>query len=78
MSSGTLVLGALCDTAASVAGIGAGDVITRVDDHPVTSPASLMKILTGVHGGSKVTLTWVTPDDQKVSRTLMLSTAPPQ
>jgi S1-C subfamily serine protease len=78
VSSGTLVLGSLCRTAADRAGLAAGDVITRVDNHQVTSPASLMQILLGVHGGTKVTLTWVTPQDQKVTRTLTLSTAPPQ
>src|SRR5262249_16941996 len=78
VSSGTLVLGSLCNTAASFAGIGAGDVITRVNSHQVTSPASLMKILLGVHGGSKVTLTWVTPAGQKMTRTLKLLAAPPQ
>jgi S1-C subfamily serine protease len=78
VSSGTLVLGSLCGTAADKAGLGAGDVITRVNNRPVTSPASLMKILLGVHGGTKVTLTWVTPQDQKVIRTLTLNTAPPQ
>jgi S1-C subfamily serine protease len=78
VSSGTLVLGSLCHTAADTAGLAAGDVITRVNNQQVTSPASLMKILLGVHGGTKVTLTWVTPQDQKVIRTLKLSTAPPQ
>jgi S1-C subfamily serine protease len=78
VTSGTLVLGALCNTAASSARIGAGDVITRVDNHAVTSPGSLMRILLGVHGGAKVTLTWVTPTDQKLSRTVRLSPAPPQ
>jgi S1-C subfamily serine protease len=78
VSSGTLVLGELCGTAASGAGISAGDVITRVNGQPVTSPASLMKILTNVHGGTKVTLTWITPANQKVSKTLKLDMAPPQ
>ena len=78
VTSGTLVLGALCGTAAADARIGAGDVITRVNSQAVASPSSLMKILLGVHGGAKVTLTWVTPTDQKVSRTLKLAAAPPQ
>jgi S1-C subfamily serine protease len=78
VSSGTLVLGALCGTAAQKAGISAGDVITRVNNESVTSPSSLMKILLGVHGGAKVTMTWVTPTDQKVSRTLKLDGAPPE
>jgi S1-C subfamily serine protease len=78
VSSGTLVLGSLCHTAADTAGIAAGDVITRVNNHQVTSPASLMQILLGVHGGTKVSLTWVTPADQKVTKTLTLYAAPPQ
>jgi hypothetical protein len=44
----------------------------------VTSPASLMQILLGVHGGTKVTLTWVTPAGQKVTKMLTLYAAPPQ
>ncbi len=47
VTSGTLVLGALCNTAAGHGRISAGDVITRVNSRPVTSPASLMKILHG-------------------------------
>jgi S1-C subfamily serine protease len=78
VTSGTLVLGALCNTAASYAQLSAGDVITRVNNRAVTSPASLMKILLGVHGGAKITLTWVTPTDKRVTRTLKLDTAPPQ
>jgi S1-C subfamily serine protease len=78
VTSGTLVLGALCQTPAAGAGIGAGDVITRVNSHAISSPASLMNILQGIHGGASVKLTWVTPDDQSVTRTLTLSAAPPQ
>jgi S1-C subfamily serine protease len=78
VTSGTLVLGSLCKTPADRAGISPGDVITRVNNQAVTSPSSLMRILLGVHGGAKVTLTWVTPTDQKLSRTVRLETAPPQ
>ena len=78
VSSGTLVLGALCQTSAANAGITAGDVITRVNTKAVTSPASLMNILQGIHSGSAIKLTWVTPDNQSVTRTVTLSAAPPQ
>jgi len=78
VSSGTLVLGSLCHTSAANADITAGDVITRVNTHPVTSPASLMNILQRIHSGTSVKLTWVTPDGQSVTRTLTLSVAPPQ
>ena len=78
VTSGTLVLGSLCRTPAAAAGIVAGDVITGVNGQRVSSPASLMNILTAIHGGSKVSLTWVTTSDQTLSRTLTLSAAPPQ
>ena len=78
VSSGTLVLGSLSQTPACTAGLGAGDVITRVDNRPVSSPASLMTILSGIHGGASVKLTWVTPDDQSVTHKLTLTAAPPE
>ena len=56
----------------------AGDVITRVNGQPVSSPASLMNLLQAVRGGSTVSLTWVTPSDQTVTRTITLESAPPQ
>ncbi len=78
VSSGTLILGSLCQTPASAAGINAGDVITRVNNQPVSSPASLMNILQGVHSGATVRLTWVTPAGQTVTRKVTLAAAPPQ
>ena len=78
VSSGTLVLGALCQTSAATAGIVAGDVITKVNNQPVSSPESLMDILQRFRAGSSVKLTWVTPGDQTVTRSVMLTPAPPQ
>ncbi len=78
VGSGTLVLGSLCQTPAASAGLEAGDVITRVGSQSVSSPASLMNILKAVRGGSTVKLTWVTPSDQTVTRSITLATAPPQ
>ena len=56
----------------------AGDVITKVNNQTVSSPASLMNILKTVRGGSTISLTWVTPSDQTVTRSLTLAAAPPQ
>jgi S1-C subfamily serine protease len=78
VSSGTLVLGSLCNTPAAEAGLIAGDVITQVNSQAVSSPASLMHVLQQVRGGSTVTLTWVTPSDKTVTRTITLESAPPQ
>jgi S1-C subfamily serine protease len=78
VNSGTLVLGSLCQTPAAAVGLIPGDVITRVGSQQVSSPASLMNILRTVRGGSSISLTWVTPSDQAVTRTITLAPAPPQ
>jgi S1-C subfamily serine protease len=72
------VLGTLCQTPAASAGLVAGDVITRVNTETVSSPASLMNILSTVRGGSTISLTWVTPSDQTLTQSLTLAAAPPQ
>ncbi len=77
--SGTLVIGSLCHTpAADQAGLIAGDVITRVNGQSVSSPASLMQLLQAVRGGSTVSLTWVTPSDHTITKTITVDSAPPQ
>jgi S1-C subfamily serine protease len=55
-----------------------GDVITSAGGQQVSSPSSLMTILHKVHSGSSVKVTWVTPSDQTISRTLTVVAAPPQ
>jgi S1-C subfamily serine protease len=57
--SGTLVLGDLCNTPAQAAGITAGDVITNVGGHAVSSPSSLSEIMQGYPAGSIVSVGWV-------------------
>ena len=78
VSSGALLLGALCQSPAAAAGLGAGDVITAAGGRPVSSPAALTSILDAVPSGKRVTLTWVTPADRTVSRSITLAQAPPQ
>ena len=78
VSSGTLVLGALCQTPAADAGMIPGDVIVKVNSQTISSPSSLMTILQKIPGGKSITLTWVTPNDQTVTKSLTLSSAPPQ
>ena len=77
MSSGTLILGSLCGTPASTADIGSGDVITSVNGHTISSPASLVGILGVLHKGQSVSVTWVTPSDQTVNKSMTLAAAPP-
>ena len=77
VTSGTLILGSLCGTPAATAGLGSGDVVTGVNGHSVSSPSSLVSILGVLHKGQSVTVTWVTPTDQTISRSMTLAAAPP-
>jgi S1-C subfamily serine protease len=77
-SSGALVLGALCHSPAAAAGLTAGDVITAAAGQQVSSPASLTSILATVSAGKKITINWVAPAGQTVTRAVTLSQIPPQ
>jgi S1-C subfamily serine protease len=77
VSSGTLVLGVLCGTPANTAGMTGGDVITNVNGQTVSSPSSLVGILGVLHKGQTVKVTWVTPSDQVVTKSMALAAAPP-
>ena len=78
VSSGTLVLGAICGEPAAEAGVIPGDVITSVAGKKVSSPASLTGILQGVRSGTTVSITWITPSNQTVNHMLTVAAAPPQ
>ena len=60
-SSGALVDGVLCGTAAAAAGLFAGDVITSIGGRAVTSPGSLTAIVNGYRPGSQAALAWISP-----------------
>jgi S1-C subfamily serine protease len=77
VSSGTLILGALCNTPAASAGIIAGDVITAVDGHAVTSPNSLSAVLQGYRPGTTVSVTWVDTSGGNHASSLRLLQDPP-
>jgi S1-C subfamily serine protease len=78
VNSGTLVLGALCGTPAGAAGIIPGDVITNVDGSAVSSPSSLVTILSVLKSGQTVKVVWVTPSGSTVDRPMTLAAAPPE
>jgi S1-C subfamily serine protease len=78
VSSGTLVLGSLCGTPANVLGLVPGDVITGVDGKPISSPSTLVGVLSGLRSGEKVSVSWVTTADRPENRSTTLDPAPPQ
>src|SRR5262249_34991535 len=58
VSTGTLVLGSLCNTPSAALGIVAGDVITAVGGHALGSPNSLTAILQHHRPRTPVPVTW--------------------
>jgi S1-C subfamily serine protease len=77
VSSGTLVLGTICDSPAAAAGLTAGSVITAVNGQPVGAPKSLTSIMSKFQPGTDVSLSWVTPSGQHKTGELDLTAGPP-
>jgi S1-C subfamily serine protease len=74
--SGALIIGVFCGTAANTAGLVAGDVITGINGHPVTTPASLGMLVQRYHPGDQVSLTWTGLRGVSHTAWLTLSTGP--
>jgi S1-C subfamily serine protease len=74
--SGTLIAGVFCNAPAASAGAEAGDVITAVNGHAVSSPASLRTVMHQYHPGTTVSLTWVGLDGQQKTGSLKLAAGP--
>ena len=74
--SGAAVEGVLQGTPAANAGLSAGDVITSVDDHSVSSPSALQAALEQHHPGDNVTIGWTSQGGQAQSGTVTLANGP--
>jgi S1-C subfamily serine protease len=74
--TGALVDGVLCGTPAAQAGLFAGDVITSVGGHAVTSPRSLTAILGRCRPGGQVALAWVAPGGSLHTAVVTLAAGP--
>ena len=61
---------------AAQAGLFAGDVITSVGGHAVTSPRSLTAILGRYRPGSQVALAWVAPGGSLHTAVVTLAAGP--
>ena len=73
---GALVDGVLCGTPAAQAGLFAGDVITSVGGHAVTSPRSLTALLGRCRPGGQVALAWVAPGGSLHTAVVTLAAGP--
>jgi S1-C subfamily serine protease len=77
VNSGTLVIGTICNSPATAAGLTAGSVITGVNGQTVGAPQSLANIMATLHPGNTVSVTWVTPSGQHKTGNVALTAGPP-
>ena len=74
--SGALIAGVFCNAPAATAGAHAGDVITGVNGHAVTSPANLRILMRQYQPGNTVSLTWVGLNGHQQTGSLKLAAGP--
>jgi S1-C subfamily serine protease len=77
VNSGTLVVGAICNSPAATAGLTAGSVITSVNGTTIGAPQTVHNALAKSHPGDSVSLTWVTPSGQHKTASMTLTQGPP-
>lgn len=75
-TSGALIGAVFCNEPATGAGAQAGDVITAVNGHAVTSASSLHAVIHSYRPGQAVTLTVVTPNGQQQHISFRLAAGP--
>src|SRR5271166_728616 len=76
IAAGALILGVLCNTAATSAGMVPGDVITSVAGQPITTPDSLTGITAKYHPNDIDSVTWVSLDGVEHTTRMMLGPGP--
>jgi S1-C subfamily serine protease len=76
IAAGALIVGVICDTAANVAGMVPGDVITAVNGQPITTPGSLTSTTTKYHPNDVVSVLWVSLDGIEHTTRMQLGQGP--
>jgi S1-C subfamily serine protease len=74
--SGVAISGVVSGSAAAQAGLTAGDQITSVAGHTVTSSSEIQSVLGNYHPGSKITISWTDQSGQSHTATVTLSAGP--
>jgi S1-C subfamily serine protease len=77
VSSGTLILGTICNGPAQAAGMTAGSVITGVNGQAIGSPSDLTGVVSKYHPGNTISVTWVSPSGQRTTSSVKLTSGPP-
>ncbi|MGH3152394.1 MAG: S1C family serine protease, partial [Streptosporangiaceae bacterium] len=77
VSSGTLILGVICNGPAQAAGMSAGSVITAINGQAIGGPEDLTKVVGKDHPGTTISVTWVSPSGQHTTSRIGLTAGPP-
>ena len=75
-ASGTTVVGTVSGSAAAQAGVAAGDQITSVGGHAVSSSPQIASVLQQYHPGQKISISWTDQSGQSHTATVTLTTGP--
>jgi S1-C subfamily serine protease len=75
-STGALIVGVLCGTAADDQGLAAGDVITAVNGQAVTTAGSLTDITARYHPGDVVSVSWEDTSGARHMTSITLGSGP--
>ncbi len=75
-SSGALIVGVLCGSAAQTRGLAAGDVITSVDGQAITTPDSLTAITARYRAGQVVSVGYQAPNGSRHTAQVLLGNGP--
>jgi S1-C subfamily serine protease len=75
-TSGAAIVGVISGSPAAVSGLAAGDTVTSVGGHTVSSSSSLEEVMDRFHPGQKVTVNWVDQYGNPNKGTVALATGP--
>jgi S1-C subfamily serine protease len=75
-SSGAIIAGVVSGSAAVQAGLVAGDQITSVAGHTVTSSSDIQSVLGNHHPGDKISISWTDQSGQSQTATVVLTVGP--
>jgi S1-C subfamily serine protease len=75
-SSGAQIAGVTPGSAAAAAGLAAGDTITSLAGHSITSPNQIRSVLNGYHPGDRVSISWTDQMGASHTGTVTLATGP--
>jgi S1-C subfamily serine protease len=75
-ASGVVVAGVVSGSAAGQAGLAAGDEITSVAGHAITSSSDIQSVLGNYHPGDKISISWTDQSGQSQTATVVLTTGP--